>query len=234
MGCSQSVPSVKLPLVEGAIRILCLHGDGTNDKVTKIQMQPLIDALHGIPVEFIYVNGPQPVEYIAAGLKSSKMTGKQMYRWFEWDSNQLWPDVHDAIASIPPMISGNAPIHGVVGFSQGGGICAMIAALAQRGDICNTESLRFAILMNAPQYFPMKESYVTALLAEDKPLTVPSLHTYGETDPHLKYIKQFMPFFKGPQELAHSGGHQPFPTDQQESIIFANKIAAFIKQQCKP
>ena len=38
-------PSAKLVPVRGAVRILCLHGDGVNDKFMEYQMAPLKEAL---------------------------------------------------------------------------------------------------------------------------------------------------------------------------------------------
>jgi len=252
--CSSSavhVPQAQRKAVSGKVRILCLHGDGTNDKLSKMQLAPLQDALERLKLdaELVYVNGPQAVEYIAGGIVGKtgrskafeSQFGKQMYRWFEWirepihetEGGGTWPDVSEAVASSKALMTGSEPIHGVVGFSQGGAVGALIAALAQRRDICQKEALRFVVLMSAPQYIPLSEPQACIQDLFGAKLRTPSLHSYGKQDPHVKYIKEFVPLFDGAEEHEHGSGHQPFPADENEKRLLADKIANFIKKQTK-
>jgi pimeloyl-ACP methyl ester carboxylesterase len=207
-------------------------------------MAPLKEALDKsrVPHQLVCVNGPQAVPYVADGLTRNKMFekrfGSQMYRWYEWvhepehkkTGGGSWPDVGDALKSAKALMTTGEPFHGVVGFSQGGGVAALIAALAQRGEICKQELLRFVVLMDAPQYFPLGSEPLQGLFPEGKLLTTPSLHTYGEKDGHLKFIKDFVPLFQGAKELVHKDGHQPFPGDEAEQQKFATDVAIFIKE----
>jgi predicted esterase len=68
---------------------------------------------------------------------------------------------------------------GLLGFSQGAAVAAALSAVAQRGSL---PSLGFVVLIGG---FPPRATELLPLLEE--PLTVPSLHIWGEADPLAKH-----------------------------------------------
>jgi pimeloyl-ACP methyl ester carboxylesterase len=71
------------------------------------------------------------------------------------------------------------PSVGLLGFSQGAAVAAALSAVAQRGSM---PSLGFVVLIGG---FPPRAAELLPLFEE--PLTMPSLHIWGEADPLAKH-----------------------------------------------
>lgn len=93
------------------------------------------------------------------------------------------------------------PSAAVFGFSQGAAVAAALAAAASCGQF---PPLAFVVLVAG---FTARAPDIAALFAE--PVTVPSLHVYGDADPFAKHapalVERFAP--EAREELRWSGRH---------------------------
>eukprot|EP00918_Siedleckia_nematoides_P075517 GHVU01165291.1.p1 GENE.GHVU01165291.1~~GHVU01165291.1.p1 ORF type:complete len:238 (+),score=43.17 GHVU01165291.1:930-1643(+) len=102
-----------------------------------------------------------------------------------------------------------APVHGVLGFSQGAVLASVIAALAEQGDP-RFAHIGFVILVCG---FSPRDRRFAALFdpLEKQPLSLPSLHLVGREDTlHAKGVEQARKYYRDPTLLEFSEGHR-FP-----------------------
>lgn len=96
------------------------------------------------------------------------------------------------------------PFDGLLGFSQGAALAALVCALGQAGD-SRFPLPRFVILVSGfcPRGLDFKEPILQA------PLALPSLHIFGDTDRVIpsQESMQLASLFPGAITLTHAGGH---------------------------
>ncbi|HEU4579434.1 MAG TPA: hypothetical protein VFS67_14330 [Polyangiaceae bacterium] len=113
------------------------------------------------------------------------------------------------------------PAVGLLGFSQGAAVAAALSAVAQRGSL---PSLGFVVLVGG---FPPRAAELLPLFEE--PLTIPSLHIWGEADPLAKHAALLVTKFSAPsrQVVTWPGPHAiPTRGDAADAIVeFVRKHA---------
>lgn len=112
--------------------------------------------------------------------------------------------LQEALAAVARALSSLGPFDGILGFSQGAALAALVCALGQAGDP-RFPLPRFIILVSGfcPRGLVLKEPILKS------PLSLPSLHVFGETDrviPAQESV-QLASRFPGAVTLTHSGGH---------------------------
>lgn len=94
---------------------------------------------------------------------------------------------------------------GVLGFSQGAAVAAVLAALARAGDF---PPLRFVVLIAG---FVPRSRDLAPLFAE--PIELPSLHVFGTKDPFAKHAPALAQrFAPGARQVLAWEGHHTVPT----------------------
>ena len=83
--------------------------------------------------------------------------------------------MQDCLVSIEEALRENSPIDGVLGFSQGAAMLALVCALQQQRKITNTFKFAIVVAGFKSKSIQHKEYY-------DNVIDLPSLHVYGETD----------------------------------------------------
>lgn len=110
------------------------------------------------------------------------------------------------------------PFDGVIGFSQGANMAAMLAASA-------STAVRWAVCICGVDSGWGEQ--MTALFPPDTPVQVPTLHVLAKEDGYLPLGEVLRSRFEAPETIYHSGDHRPFPTDRTEAKTVADKIAQF-------
>ncbi|EPQ28949.1 uncharacterized protein PFL1_03749 [Pseudozyma flocculosa PF-1] len=105
------------------IRVLCLHGKGTNSNVMTTTMRPLTRNL-GSSIECHYLDGPVPC---APYHGIQQFFGDQPY--FAWYDAPTRENLEEAYAYVLTYILSKGPgfFDGIMGFSQGAALAATLA-----------------------------------------------------------------------------------------------------------
>lgn len=112
--------------------------------------------------------------------------------------------LEEALGTVAQALNKLGPFDGLLGFSQGAALAALVCALSQAGDR-RFPLPRFIILISGfcPRGLGLQESILQG------PLSLPSLHVFGDTDrviPSEESV-QLASRFTGAITLTHSGGH---------------------------
>lgn len=112
--------------------------------------------------------------------------------------------LEEALGTVAQALDKLGPFDGLLGFSQGAALAALVCALSQAGDP-RFPLPRFIILVSGfcPRGSGLKEPLLQGSLS------LPSLHVFGDTDrviPSQESV-QLASRFPGAVTLTHSGGH---------------------------
>ncbi|KAJ2881215.1 Ovarian cancer-associated protein 2 [Coemansia asiatica] len=105
---------------------------------------------------------------------------------------------------VKNVLEKEGPFDGVLGFSQGAGMAAIVAALAESGEM---RGFRFAMFFAG--FYP-DQLRLFGDLVKERRLRVPSLHVVGESDavvPCVRGVDLAARAFENAQVLRHAGGH---------------------------
>lgn len=112
--------------------------------------------------------------------------------------------LEEALATVAQALNKQGPFDGLLGFSQGAALAALVCALGQADDP-RFPLPRFIILVSGfcPRGLGLQESILQG------PLSMPSLHVFGDTDRVIpsQESMQLASRFTGSITLTHSGGH---------------------------
>lgn len=112
--------------------------------------------------------------------------------------------LEEALGTVAQALKKLGPFDGILGFSQGAALAALVCALGQAGDP-RFPLPRFIILVSGfcPRGLGLKEPILQG------PLSLPSLHVFGDTDRVIpsQESMQLCSRFAGAITLTHSGGH---------------------------
>lgn len=144
------------------IKVLALHGSGSNGKVTRMQLDNL-----GLPeseFDVVYLNGPVAVSEPGHGI--AQLQGLVSGPWYSWlpksiaygdvSQQKLQDYLSEALETVLKTIESEGPFDGIFGFSQGAVIAHLVAnlhndetLLAQLQKRTN-QSIRDILNKNAP------------------------------------------------------------------------------------
>ena len=182
------------------MRVLCLHGFGESAASMRARVGPLAASL--TDVDFVVPPSDEP--------------------WWR-ASSLLWPTYvgwETTLASMQELIAQRGPFSGVLGFSQGGCLAALLCAT-------KPDWFRFAVIVGG---FKSRDARHASLF--ERRIGLPSLHVIGEQDfVVLRLMGHWLAKhnFAAGQTHRHPGGHD-LPQD-------VSAIAEFIREQqigCKP
>ncbi|TEA28464.1 hypothetical protein DBR06_SOUSAS2010088 [Sousa chinensis] len=211
----------RLPRIMAAsprLRVLCLAGFRQSERGFREKTGALRKALRG-RAELVCLSGPHPVADAAgpegAGPDPGPCPPEEQPRgwWFSKQEADVFsaleePTVcrglEEALGTVAQALSKLGPFDGILGFSQGAALAALVCALGQAGDP-RFPLPRFIILVSGfcPRGLGLKEAILQG------PLSVPSLHVFGDTDRVIpaQESMQLCSRFAGAIALTHSGGH---------------------------
>lgn len=188
-------------------RILALHGFRTSADILKSQvlmasLQPSFDRF-----EVAYLNG----RHAASGPVFQEVKSTFQGPFFEWwdaqpdsSGNRVYQGLPETLEYVSRYLKDEGPFAGVMGFSQGASLCAIVLAMQQSGQYFqDVPDLRFCVLISAGG--KCRDKRYSELL--DTPIQCPSLHLLGKRDPLLQSAEQLASCFASPQLLYHTAGH---------------------------
>ncbi|XP_018413155.1 PREDICTED: esterase OVCA2 [Nanorana parkeri] len=123
--------------------------------------------------------------------------------------------LEESLQAVAKAFSELGPFNGILGFSQGAALVAMICALKQRGD--PRFQFDFAILVAG-----FKSRSTEHAEFYQQPITIPSLHVYGDTDRVIpgEMSQELASYFVNPVLLTHTGGHYIPVCAAQKKVYF--------------
>ncbi|KAF7912790.1 uncharacterized protein EAF01_001811 [Botrytis porri] len=217
------------------IKVLCLHGIGTNAEVLEAQTAALRYEL-GNDYEYDFLEGgyPWPV-----APEIGKIFGdQQIYRsYFDESGDSL----KDALDDLDQYVTNNGPFHIVMGFSLG---AAFAATLLLRDEMrrSKSEANHYHILAKAkprfkcaificgtlpPDLDALEHGDIQALRAKDfhSVITVPTVHLWSTRDvDHATQSKELVRMCeeRSRVEILHAGGHSvPHQGDELKAVAAA-------------
>lgn len=189
------------------MRILCLHGYSQSGSLFAKKSSGLRKKLIKAGHELVFIDGPLKIELSDLPFEPSPdMKDQELRGW--WSVNKAskdYSDIGPALNTVKQAFEEQGPFDGVLGFSQGAGLTAIVTkALPEL--VPNHPALRFAIIysgfkLEAPQH---AHWYTTKF-------TTPSLQVMGTLDT-LVSEERSMALVENWEDdkvtvLKHPGGH---------------------------
>ncbi|KAL4456306.1 hypothetical protein ABPG74_014267 [Tetrahymena malaccensis] len=199
------------------LRILCLHGFSTNQKIMMYQTRQWRNYFKDF-VEFDYINGKYEInsdEFDDPGLKKILEKDECVYSWASWSSSDYENQLIRDMQYIVDHIEKEGPYDGLMGFSQGGGMVNSLLQYYHIGKINISSLPKFFIIVNAPFFH----------LPVGKPqLDIPTLHFISPQD-QILYDRPLLmtTFYKNPMIISHSHGHK-VPRLEPAQIVDVKKF----------
>ncbi|KAJ2001187.1 Ovarian cancer-associated protein 2 [Coemansia thaxteri] len=185
-------------------RVLCLHGYTQSAQRFRERTGPFRRGLKN-EVELVYVTAPHPATDFA-----SQEDGDSWAWWNRMpeDADRQWSEISASLRMLGSTMREQGPFDGVMGFSQGAGMAAMLLAALQApgwssGEMAGVAVPRFAILI-AGFYPDMMARITTAAIR------TPALVVVGTGDalvPAERGRQLAERAFARAQVAEHAGGH---------------------------
>ncbi|KAJ1830487.1 Ovarian cancer-associated protein 2 [Coemansia sp. RSA 2703] len=187
------------------LRILCLHGYTQSGPSFRARTGPLRRGL-GKQIEWVYATAP----HLAATTFDSQATDapSEPMAWWNMhggDTKRVWADVEDSVKALQKVAADEGPFDGVLGFSQGAGMAAVMLALGQKQE-SGIPRFKFAVLISG--FYPQMQAFEEALGGSR--MQVPSLHVLGAADavvPKTRGEELAQRAFENAEVHVHEGGH---------------------------
>jgi predicted esterase len=215
------------------LRVLCLHGYTQNGEVFRGRIGALRKQLKGC--EFIFVDAPHRATasfaVSAAGSDADEAAASADAKLAWWNAaadeaegtrpsqSKTYVGWAESLAMLEQTIVESGPFDGVLAFSQGAAVAAvLLAQQCARGD----GSIRFAILVSG---FIPRDDAVSAQLRSGPHAGVRTLHVLGESDELVppSSSETLAALFEDSVQFKHTGGHvvpgnAPFRTAIKEFV----------------
>lgn len=199
-------------------KVLCLHGFLQNGKIFSEKSSGIRKALKKINISTIYLDGPTNL------LKSDLPFEIDDEKWKEYTDismNKSWwyhvedLNIEDALKTVKEHIEKEGPYDGVLGFSQGGALAAILTNKIKEL-VPEHPYFKFSILISA---YPFTTTELGTTLKEKQAdyfkvpedLTTKTLFIYGSADNHVPASRSILLSSYYPEALVksieHDGGH---------------------------
>uniref|UniRef100_A0A8C5KU31 Esterase OVCA2 n=2 Tax=Jaculus jaculus TaxID=51337 RepID=A0A8C5KU31_JACJA len=190
------------------LRVLCLAGFRQSERGFREKTGALRKALRG-RAELLCLSGPHPVP---AGAGPCPPEEQPRGWWFSEEADvfsalqepAVCRGLEEALGTVARAMDQWGPFDGLLGFSQGAALAALVCALGQAGDP-RFPLPRFVILVSGfcPRGLGLKEPILKS------PLSLPSLHVFGDTDRVIPSQESMQLASQFPEAitLTHPGGH---------------------------
>ena len=205
-------------------KVLCLHGYTQNGPLFARKASAIRKALAKFGYESYFLSGPVSVSQ--EDLTFDAEDTSDMLSW--WVTNEMDPNYYNldqAFASIKEAAENHGPFAGVLGFSQGAGLAAVVASHIQTLAPSHP-ALQFCVLYSGFRLKPEQYQH----FYEPK-ITTPSLHVLGSLDTIVSEERSMALYnsFENPQLLKHPGGHY---VPSQKPIL--ESVLSFIQSTTIP
>eukprot|EP00088_Acartia_fossae_P064024 TRINITY_DN7858_c0_g1_i1.p1 TRINITY_DN7858_c0_g1~~TRINITY_DN7858_c0_g1_i1.p1 ORF type:complete len:399 (+),score=63.91 TRINITY_DN7858_c0_g1_i1:51-1199(+) len=208
------------------LKILCLHGYRQSGQAFRTKTGSFRKAT-GKYADFSFITAPHQVGEDENGWWFS--TPERGYNAHHV-STEDW-GFSDSLELIKKTVAEEGPFDGLLAFSQGASLGALLLAKQELG-LINLQ-LKFGILVSAfiSRCGDHQEQF-EKLVNSDKKIEVPTLHIYGQTDKVIEteMSTELLKYFNNPTTLEHEGGHfVPTPGGMKQDL---NKFLEEMKAHC--
>lgn len=203
---------------ERPLRILVLHSFRQSGRKlhsrTGLLRRSIADIadLHFIDAPHPYVPDAATAVQLAQDFDGDPDTTGRFMWWDSGAGTVVYEGARESLRHLSELVDA-LEIDGVIGFSQGGAVAGLLAAL-------RAEDLRFAICISG---FPSRADAHRMLMVRES-IHLPSLHIYGEQDVLMDIPRTLAlaECFVDPTVVSHPGGHfQPerWPIDDIRAFL---------------
>ncbi|XP_030041803.1 esterase OVCA2 [Microcaecilia unicolor] len=214
------------------LRVLGLHGYRQNERVFRERTGALRKLLRG-RMELVCVSGPLRVRAREAPTEELDPQPEEPRGWWfsnsqlqtfdaleETDSSQ---GLEDTLALLDRVFAEQGPFDGVLGFSQGAALGAILCALKSQED--HRFPFHFAILVAG---FKSRSAEHQGYYQDT--IKVPTLHVFGEMDRVIPgpMSQELLSCFREPVVLTHQGGHF-LPASASQKNTYCTFLDKFLK-----
>lgn len=235
------LPRKQPPPLGRKLRVLALHGGGSNTNIMRYQTSQLRRLL-GDSAEWEFLNGTrswneEPDAMMKAiadgmpfkgwyGVSNDDTTDRPMTeKLFDMSVNFTYSQVEEGAEQVLEFMRKQGPFDVLVGFSQGCIVTHLITGLLRE----KGEELpwRLSVLFNGLRVRDQRYSKLF-----EKTLSQPSLMIFGKNDPYYAYGKQSqMSMYDNPVVLEHDEGHK-FPTNNAAGKEIYSRVVKEMLWHC--
>ncbi|GAV67915.1 FSH1 domain-containing protein [Cephalotus follicularis] len=216
-------------------RFLCLHGFRTSAEILKkLIMRWPQNVLEKLDLDFL--DAPFPA------LGKSDVEGTfdpPYYEWYQLDQEYTeYRHFEECIAYMEDYMIKHGPFDGLLGFSQGAFISAVVPGMQAQGvALTKVPKIKFLIIISGASFTKHKLGLPKlATTAYSSPIECPSLHFIGEMD-FLKPLGTYLlESFLDPVVIHHPGGHTVPRLDEKGTEImlrFIEKIQKILSHEAQ-
>eukprot|EP00900_Chrysochromulina_parva_P005082 jgi/Chrpa1/14575/Chrysochromulina_OHIO_Genome00021918-RA len=219
------------------LRVLCLHGHGSNNDITQLQLIGLaLREIHGVSCDVVEAT----IEASAQNSTLEMLSERPFRTWFRWwmlgTNIFATTSLDESLEQLMQVVERYGPYDGLYGFSQGAFMCSVLCnPAAWRGrfglDKC---PFRFVILANAGMSDTLPS--ITVAVAPphlratiELPNALPSLHLIGAQDWMRASQERHAGFYEAPTVYTHAKGHE-IPMRLREDRELQRTLASFLKR----
>ncbi|PSS21488.1 Esterase [Actinidia chinensis var. chinensis] len=187
-------------------RVLCLHGYRTSGQILQKQIERWPEAVLG-KLDLVFLDGPCP----ARG--KSDVEGFYDPPYFEWyycneDFTEYY-NFEECLAYLEDYMIKHGPFDGLLGFSQGAILSAVLPGMQMEGvALTKVPLIKFLIIVSGTKFGGYKFGLPKlAANAFASPVKLPSLHFIGERDFLKEQGIALLESFEDPTVIYHNRGH---------------------------
>ncbi|KAE7999990.1 hypothetical protein FH972_004362 [Carpinus fangiana] len=207
-------------------RILCLHGFRNSGEILKKLAgrlpQTVLEKL-----DLVFLDAPFPAEG-KSGVEG--IYDPPYYEWFQGNEDYTkYTNFEECLAYVEDYMLKHGPFDGVLGFSMGGMLAALLPGMQEEGvALTKVPKIKFLIIISGAKFGgPKYGAPKLAANALSSPIKCPSLHFIGEKDLIKEDGIVLLESFVDPVVIHHIEGHTiPKLDDKAEETLlkFIEKI----------
>ena len=208
-------------------RILCLHGYAQNGQFFRIRTGSGRKACKAV-AEFEFLDGtfPATAHFVGQRPDGEEERGNTLGWWNMENTSERattstrYVGVEETLAQVREHIHTHGPYDGILGFSQGASLAALLCLEPPR-----VPHFKFAVMVAG--FVPNDPRY-SAWCDPSSPIAIPSMHIYGATDERVPPAAsmRLSSCFEAPQGHSWDGGHAVPST-----AAFRKALRSFIADQ---
>ena len=211
-----------------SLKILVLHGFGSTAEACKRQVRPLFDSLDTV-CELHFIDGMHEAPQLLAMMFGSSSGNA----WWSMHPSSQGKGYSDSVRQLidvlelEPKCKHSKPFDGILGFSQG---AAMVAMLVAEQAIRNKSWFKFACCISGfiPSIYEMKNTIDAMGHKAYVHRVVPSWHSFGANDIVIQKERSFALAQKMNNSTicdCHAGGHEINVSDPRVLQSFGSFVA---------
>jgi len=218
-------------LAEKPLRVLCLHGYRQND-VSFREKTGAFRKLLGKYCEFTFIKAP----HLVLPMSNEDINQDQRGWWFSRENDYFKADdasdcdkgFDGSLDLIQKTFELHGPFDGVIGFSQGAALAALLCLIKTKRPETLSPAIKFDFAVMVAAFKSVSTRHAHWYTPTTTKVDIPTLHVMGAEDRVIKkpLSEDLLDLFEGPTKLYHPGGHfVPASSKQKASYYkFLHKV----------